>query len=171
MKLSLTNQSPKHFTLSLLVLFITILFSTNSFAQTKNFTGNWHIIHDQSDFGRYAESVIPFEITLEQSKDALSIKRTNKNDAGDISSYTENLPLNGSVVESMIKTTKKKSSFQQSNGNSFIETANYRDETYDKSYSGKEIWTLSADGKTLTIVRTDDGDVGHYESKLVYNKN
>ena len=155
------------------VVFCTFLISPFSLvAQKPDFSGNWKIDKAKCNFGTtFPEYTAPLEMKVVQESDSISIARLSMNGQGNYNEYVEKLPFDGSVVESMIKSTKKRASIKWSEREEiFIETAAYKDYTFKKMYKAEETWRLSDDKNTLTILRDDEGDDGKDSRKYVFVK-
>jgi hypothetical protein len=153
--------------LAIIILSITSLRA--SAQKTSDFSGDWKVDTAKTNYGAFGLASTPVEMKISKTADTITIERIAKSRAGDLHSYTEKLPFDGKIVLTMNHTTKKLASINAGQ-RSIIETAAYRDDTFDKTYKATETWSISADGKTLTIDRTDDGDDGHSVSKMVYNR-
>src|ERR1700749_3159166 len=94
-----------------LLLGITILLFTElaASAQKTDFSGNWAINKDQSDFGEISPNSAPLTLKISQKDYWLSIKRHQK--YGDsILNYTENLTFDGKSTETKINADVKRTS-------------------------------------------------------------
>ena len=156
-----------------IITFYAILISPLAlFAQRPNFSGTWKIDRAKCSFGTtFPEYTAPLEMEVVQESDSISIARLSVNGQGVPNSYTEKLPFDGAVIESMVKSTKKRASVKWSEAEkTFTETAAYKDYAFKRMYKATETWQLSKDNNILTISRDDEGDDGKDSRKYVFVK-
>ncbi|HTD99012.1 MAG TPA: hypothetical protein VK668_06975 [Mucilaginibacter sp.] len=158
-------------TLTLSVLFTFLVISLKA-QQVTNFTGTWKRNTDKCDAGNLSVNSIPISISVEQSKSQIQIKRVSKSAQGDSTAYTEKIKFDDSSVTSGVKPNLNKSatvawSIDQKQ---LIETANYTDGQGNPMQKVKENWSLSDDGKTLTIQTIILADGKDYQLTEVFDK-
>ena len=98
----------------LFMVFVLFISYTTVQAQQSNFSGNWKLNRERTDFGELSENSTPIQMVVNQQKDTLIIERFSKDGQGEIHSYLEKLPFKGNTTETMIRTTKKISSIKWS---------------------------------------------------------
>jgi len=148
------------------------LLSYHLSAQNQNFSGNWKLNKEKTNFGDYSENSAPVQLDVRQTKDSINISRTSVGKENDLSSYTEIMPFNERLVTNVIRNaTRKTASIKwSSDNNSIIETGKYIDYSTKSIYSVTEKWDLIDDGKTLVVSRTDISDDGTFSAKFIYEK-
>ena len=135
-------------------------------AATPDFSGNWKLNTAKSDFGEFpAPSSMTQKVTHAEPKLTVDMKMTS--DMGEfavISNYTTdgkectNQGFGGSEAKSTVKwdgpalVIETKGSFG------------------DNAYTMTDKWTLSEDGKVLTVQRRFSGGMGDMNQKMVLEK-
>lgn len=161
----------KLFYISVFVLILLAVFSSQAKSQKVNISGIWKVDPLKSNYGGYGPAAAAVKLKIVQAKDTISIERTIHPGRGAARSFTDKLPLDGKTMTNTKGTTKSSVSIKWS-GQALVETSSYRDDKFNKTYLATETWTLSPDGKTLTIDRVvaNDGEGGHGASKAVYHR-
>ena len=165
------KKTIKLFYISVLTLILLGVFSNSAKSQKVNFSGIWKVDTLRSNYGGYGPAAAAVKLKIVQAKDTISIERTIHPGRGAARSFTDKLPLDGKTMTNTKGTTKSSVSIKWS-GRALVETSSYRDDKFNKTYQATETWTLSPDGKTLTIDRVvvNDGEGGHGASKAVYHR-
>jgi hypothetical protein len=158
-------------------LFAVILASTAFFAfrpAPTNFSGTWALNEGKSEFGQFGSRGAPSKIVVDQKVDAIAIDRTGSNFQGETVTSTESLGFDGKEVEStFLGSAKKKSSMKwAADQQSFTVGYNILFGQGDRTFElkGTETWTLSADGKTLTVANTGSTPQGEFSTKMAFDK-
>jgi hypothetical protein len=131
-----------------------------------NFTGNWKLDTSKSAFGEMpAPSSMTIKVTHEEPKVSTTTSMSSDMGSFDMSAnYT---------------TDGKESTNQGFGGATTTSTAKWDGDALsittkgafnDSEFTMQDRWTLSEDGKTLTIVRSFKSAMGEGEQKLVLNK-
>ena len=137
-----------------------------------DFSGKWVLSEDKSEMGegRFRRSA---NIAIEQDGNNLKLERTRTGRDGQEMTTTQDMTLDGKEVvnERENRTTKTTATWSEDgtslNVNSTM--AFTRDgQTFEST--SKEVWTLSEDGKTLTILYTSSSQRGDTKATLVYDK-
>jgi len=131
-----------------------------------NFSGEWKLNTSKSNFGQMpAPSSATYKITHDDPKLSTSVKQSSE--MGEFNfdaNYTTdgkectNQGFGGSTIKSVVK---------WDGDMLLIET---KGKFGDNEFTGNEKWTISADGKMLTIVRVFKSAMGEGEQKLVLEK-
>jgi len=131
-----------------------------------NFSGNWKLNAAQSSFGQMpAPSAMTQKVTHEEPK--LTVSSHQSSDMGDFDQ------------QATYTTDGKESTNEGFGGNAMKSTAKWDGDNLliatkgqfgDNEFTMSEKWTLSADGKTLTITRTFKTGMGDMEQKMVFDK-
>jgi len=138
-----------------------------------DFSGEWKLNETKSDLGPIA-SFATRTIKVDQKDDAISIAQTRPSFNGDNVTITEVLSYDGKETETALGgNSKKKATVKWSeDGKSLV--VNY---VLDLDFNGQsfevkgtETWTLSEDGKTLTIQGNSTSSQGDLSTKSVYDK-
>lgn len=145
----------------------------NANAQTTNFTGDWKVNWEKSDFGTLPKSFAATEFKIIQNQSSININRIIV--FRDSSSKSEEiLYFDGSTTTSDFKIKKKEASIKWSTqGKSLIETAIQKFINKDgknDQYQSVETFSLSEDKKTLLYVRQVNGDDINFTIKAEYDK-
>jgi hypothetical protein len=143
-------------------------------AQIVNFSGTWKINKDKSSFGEVPLFVVPVELSVKQTTDSLFLSVINVDNKGNSSSASAKYSLNGMPAERPYEeNTKLVGLFKFSDDKKQL----VKDQKVIASASKetvrtiKQVWTLSKDGKSLSIEQTvsfpkEEG----YTVKAVYDK-
>lgn len=140
-------------------------------AQKANFSGNWQLDQQRSEFGNISPSAASVSINVDQKKDSIFIERM-----GNVH-VLESLPVSGRPTVVAFAGGSKFASVEfMRDGTIMEENATYtRDSTVNPGWvypvNAKEVWTLLDDNRTLQIVRTVDlGNNDKYSIRTVYTK-
>ncbi len=149
-----------------------LLLSASAWAQdaTPNFTGKWNLDAAKSDFGPMPppDSVVH---VIEHKEPSIKIVTTQKGAQGETTNErllttdgkeNVNKMRMGPDGEQEVKSTSKWNG--KALATSF--TLNVQGNVFDINDS----WTLSADGKVLTVVREIKGAQGEFAATTVFNK-
>jgi len=148
------------------LLTLTLIAASAAFAATPDLSGEWKLNTSKSTFGQFpAPSSMVQKVTHAEPKLTVAVKQSS--DMGDFefsSNYTTdgkectNTGFGGSENKSVLKWDGEALN---------IDTKG----TFgDNSYTMKDKWTLSADGKVLTIARHFSSAMGELDQKLVLEK-
>ena len=136
-------------------------------------SGTWKLNEGKSDLGQFGGRGIATKIVAEQKADAITLTKTSSMQ-GQENTTTETLLFSGKESElTMGNNAKKKSILKWSaDGNTMIVTydlsVSFNGQSFD--IKGVENWSLSADGKNLTINTTLTTPQGDIATKAVYDK-
>lgn len=130
-----------------------------------NFSGSWKLNNSKSDFGQMpAPNSMTQTVTHEEPKIKIAMKQSS--DMGDFESereyttdgkeYTHD--MRGNPVKSVMKW----------DGDILVITA--KGKFGDNDFTMVDRWSLSEDGKTLTINRHFASDMGEMDNKLIMEK-
>lgn len=140
--------------------------------QVTNFTGTWIRNTAKCDAGNLSINSVPIKIFVEQNKTQIQIKRISKTAQGDSTTYTEKLKFDASSAAALVKPNLNKSAVVawSADNKKLTETSNYTDGQGNPVQKGKENWTLSVDGKTLTIQTILIANGQDYQLTEVFDK-
>lgn len=149
------------------------LFAFTTKLYRSDFSGDWKLNESKSDLGQMAQFATR-AIKAEQKDNAISISRTAPGfDGGDATS-AETLSFDGKETETtVLGNSKRKASAKWSDdGNAltvnYILNLDFNGQAFE--VKGTETWTLSSDGKTLTVQTNAASPQGDLASKAVYDK-
>ena len=165
------------FTLSkrLLVLLLTpaFLFAFTPTVYKSNFSGDWKLNESKSELGEFGRFAVRI-IKASQSDESITITRTAPSFNGDDMTNSETLSYDGKETETTVfENSKRKSSAKWSDDGKIL-TINYtllldfNGQTMD--IKGTEAWTISDDGKNLTVQIKSSSPQGEFSWKAVYDK-
>ena len=142
-------------------------------AEKTNFSGEWTFNESKSEVGegRFRSSS---RISVKQEGNNLTVERTRSGRDGQTRVTTDELTLDGKVVESKLENRSSKTTAVWSdNGKSLTIKSDMVMSRQGQTFEVKsvEIWKLSEDGKTLTIQTTSSSSRGERTATLVYDKN
>ena len=148
------------------IVTLALMATTAAFAAPPNLTGDWKLNIPKSDFGQFpGPSSMTQKVTHADPK--LTVETKQASDRGEFNftaSYTTdgkectNTGFGGAPVKSILKwdgetlTIETKGTFG------------------DNAFTMKDKWSLSADGKALTVLRHFSGNMGEMDQKLIFDK-
>ncbi len=165
-------------TLSKIALLLLITVSVFSFRPAQifqtDFSGTWKLNENKSELGQFGARGVPSKMVIEQKADAISLAKTSMNFQGEEVNSTENMTFDGKESESLVfGTSKKKSTLKWSaDGKEMVITSNIAFDMQGQTFDigSVENWTLSADGKTVTISSKINTPQGEIATKSVFDK-
>jgi len=148
------------------LLTLALIAASAAFAATPDLSGTWKLNVPKSSFGQFpAPSSMVQKVTHAEPKLTVSVKQvSDRGEFESASNYTTdgkectNTGFGGSETKSVVKWEG--------------ETLNIDTKgTFgDNAFTMKDKWTVSADGKVLTIVRHFSSAMGELEQKLTLEK-
>jgi len=147
--------------------FILLTVITLHAQQPTNFSGSYRFDDKKTDLGGVPSSQVPSSLKAVQDGDKLTITRTQ-----DGSTYTENF-ANGAISDITLPSGAHRKASLTWNAEKTRFTVNSNSITPDGQTGSKivEIWSLSADGKMLTLDRNVTQANGlKYDVRVCYEK-
>lgn len=150
------------------------LFSFTTLTYKTDFSGSWSLNEGKSELGDFGDRFAARKIKAEQKDDAITIAKTATNFNGEEVTNTETLTFDGKTSEttgfanSKKKSTVKWSDDGQSMAISYTIAFDRGGQTME--IKGTETWTLSADGKTLSVQVSSSSAQGDFSMKAMYDK-
>lgn len=139
----------------------------------SNFSGSWKLNEGKSELGNGGRFT-PRKIKVEQKDDAITIAKTSLTGGGEEITSTETLTFDGKTVESTVfGNSKKKSSIKWSeDGKTSTVTYTIAFERNGQTFdvNGTETWTLTDEGKSLSVTTVSTSPQGERTTKAVYDK-
>lgn len=161
-------------------IFFTVLVALFAFAFTSpvydaNFSGTWKLNEGKSDLGQFGSRGAAGKIVVDQKADGVTTTRTSTGFNGQSVDQVETLNNDGKEVGSSVFNGmgKRKASVKWSaDKNTMTVNATTAFEGNGQSFEIKvtETWSLSADGKTLTLSSVMTTPQGELTTKAVYDK-
>lgn len=149
-----------------------VLTSSRSIAQT-NFSGTWTLNQEKSNLGDLPFRIASDKIVIEQGKNDVTMRRTGQGPMGTVET-NEKFTFDGKECENQFFGNNKKTSVAtwpdkkvlniKSKASFVTEDGQPMDITIDENYS------LSDDGKTLTIAYGSTSSFGDIKQTQVYTK-
>ncbi len=157
--------------LSLLVV-TTFLFSFSKPVYQTNFSGTWAINQGKSELGQFGGRGVATKIVVDQKADGVTTNKTTAgfNGGGDMVT-AEALTNDGKEVETSVfnGNGKRKATLKwDADGNAF--TITYSISFGQGELTGNEKWSMSADGKQMTVTNTGNFGGNEFVTKAVYDK-
>jgi hypothetical protein len=158
------------------LLFLSVLlfaFRPVQILQT-DFSGTWKLNENKSELGQFGARGVPSKIVIEQKADGISLTKTATSFQGEESTGTELLSFDGKESESLfLGTSKKKSALKWlADGKEMVISSNIAFEMQGQTIdiSSVENWSLSADGKTISVSSKINTPQGEIATKSVFDK-
>jgi len=150
--------------LSHALVFIALAAALSAFAK-PNFTGDWKLNISKSTFGQMpAPSSLTSKITHDEPK--LKSVTKSSSDQGDFD-FEANYTTDGKECTNEMFGSPVKSVLKWDGETLIIDS---KAQFGDNEFTLVDKWTLSADGKIMTIVRAFKSPMGEGEQKLVFEK-
>jgi hypothetical protein len=149
------------------------LFAFTTKVYKANFSGDWKLNESKSDLGPMAQWATR-AIKTDQKDNDITINRTAPGPDGGDATTAETLSFDGKETESTVfGNSKRKASAKWSDdGNTltvnYVLNLDFGGQAFE--VKGNEIWTLSSDGKTLTVQTNASSPQGDLTAKAVYDK-
>ena len=162
----LTKTSHKFLSL----LFVSVLlFSFTKPVYQANFSGTWALNEGKSDLGQFGARLAATKIVIDQKADGVTTTKTVNGQNGE-ATITETLTNDGKEVETALSANAKKRSTLKwgADGNTFA--VSYTLSFGQGEFKGSEDWSMSADGKTMTIKTTVNFNGNDVVTSAVYDK-
>jgi hypothetical protein len=145
-------------------------------AQTRNnadFSGNWIINYDKSDFGQIPHYVISKQLQAVQTPGIIAIQLLMQTPSGSDSTVNETLPVNGKAVVSVGGDQRKRTITAQISADgktlTIITIASVPNDPDTQQYLMNETWSIAGDMLNIKKTVTADGAV-QYSVNAVYSK-
>jgi hypothetical protein len=145
---------------------LVLLAASAAFAAVPDFSGTWKLNASKSEFGQFpAPASFTQKITHAEPK--LTVAGKMSSDMGDVE-FTASYTTDGKETTNQgFGGSESKSTAKWDGDTLLMETKG----TFgDNSYTMKDKWSLSADGKVLTLVRHFSSANGEMDQKMVFDK-
>jgi hypothetical protein len=156
-----------------LLLAPALLVAFTSKMDKANYSGEWKLNESKSDLGQFGQFAVR-SIKAEQKAESIAITRTQPSFNGDDMTSTETLTFDGKEVESTIfENSKRKATAKWSDdGKSLMINYTLLLDFNGQSMEikGTDTWTVSDDGKNLTVMTKSTSAQGEFSWKAVYDK-
>jgi len=140
-----------------------------------NFSGTWKLNEGKSELGQFGARGAASKIVVDQKADGtVAVTTTTTNFQGEEVTATDNLTA-GKEVEGPggFPGSKKKSTLKWAADEQSLTIANVVSGEFNgQSFEVKvdQAWSISADGKTLTVATSISSPQGDFSNKAVYDK-
>jgi hypothetical protein len=169
--LKIKRNNMRVFTFSFLVYFLMISFGT--FAQT-NFSGEWMLNDDKSDFGEGRFRRAASRLTVQQEGINMSIKRVSRGQSGEDFVTEEKFTLDGKECENTTFGDRVRTSVATwSEGGTVLtitSTMVFEREGEQMEMKSSEAWKLVEEGIALEITSTSSSPRGEMKQIYGYDK-
>jgi hypothetical protein len=166
------------FKVMLMGLFIMIPFAISTHASDvtqpdqTDFSGTWKLDENKSDFGE-GRHFAAHQLVVTQQDNSLKVERSSTGRDGREFKFTSDYTLDGQQhdLDMGNRTAKVKADWQNDGKNVQIDTnMKFERNGETNEFHTLENWTLSGDGKTLTIDLKTNSRRGESHQKLIYTK-
>jgi hypothetical protein len=148
-----------------------LAFTTKNYK--SNFSGQWKLNESKSELGQFSQFAVR-TIKADQKDESITVTRTSPSFNGGDMTNTETLSYDGKeTVTTVFENSKRKSTAKWSDDGqsllvNYILLLEFNGESME--IKGTETWTLSADGKNLTVQINSASPQGEFSAKAVYDK-
>jgi hypothetical protein len=144
-----------------------------SFAAKPDFSGQWTLNESKSNLGE-GRIFSAANMKVTQEGNTLTIERTRTGRNGEARTTSETLTMDGkeNISEGENRTSSTTVTWSEEGSTLTIKSKrgfNRQGETFEMNTT--ETWSLSGDGKTLTIQSDSSSAMGDRSATLVYDKN
>ena len=145
---------------------LALIAASAGFAASPDFSGNWKLNASKSEFGAFpAPSSYTQKVSHAEPKLTVAVKMTS--DMGDVD-LTANYTTDGKESTNQgFGGSEAKSTAKWEGDGLVIET---KGSFGDQAYTMKDKWTISEDGKVLTITRHFSSAMGDLDQKITMEK-
>ena len=157
-----------------LVIVSAFLFSFSNPVYQTNFSGTWKLNEGKSELGQFGGRGVASKLVIDQKSDGVTVTRNSVNFQGEAVATTEILTNDGKETETTLSPNAKRKASLKWAADGLTLTITYsisfdnNGQTFE--LKGTENWSLSADGKALTLqnsLSTPNGDIA---IKAAYDK-
>ncbi len=158
------------------MLVFSLLFAVGTSLAAVNFSGEWELDRSKSNLpeggqGRGPGAFVASKMTVTQDANTLTMERTMPGRDGGERKMTTTTTLDGKVTKTSNERGESEVKAVWENETLVVEThRKFEGPMGSFESTRKEKWTLSADGKTLTIEFTQSTPRGETNGKAVYLK-
>lgn len=170
------NNFSKHVQGILILTFISVflLSTATTFAQKSNFSGTWTYNESKSKLPESGFRMAATKLTVTQDNLALNIERVSIGRDGQERIMKEIITLDGKECENVVYQDRKRKSIAtwSTDGKSLSISSSMTFERNGelRDIKSGEVWTLSDDGNTLSLVSTSNWQDNEVKATLVYDK-
>src|SRR6478609_4377194 len=153
---------------------ILIFISTPAAFLKPDFSGEWALDEAKSNRGEFGGRMTAGKLSVKKEGDMMIVVRNATGPMGEVVTTDKitldgkESPSTGGMEGSIRKTTSTLSADQNTISVSTATVLNFNGTTFNVAVA--EVWSLSADGKALTIDTESNTQMGVNKAKLVYNK-
>jgi hypothetical protein len=171
-KISSTRNVFSKFAVVSTFAFVTIITSAAVMVANADFSGEWKLNESKSNLGQFGRAAK--KLKIQGNVESIAIQRALTNQAGEEVTTNEKLTFDDKESENTVfGNAKKKSKAKWSDDGKKLTvkstiTLDRNGETME--IKSTEVWSLSDDGKTLTIETESTSSFGTNNTKLVYDK-
>ncbi len=135
-----------------------------------NFSGTWKLNEGKSELPQFG---VVSKLVIDQKTEGISVARTSRGFDGNEVVTTDNLVEGKETETTVFGSAKKKSTLKwDADGQGFsvaiVIAGDFNGNAFE--VKGSDTWTISADGKVVTLVGKYSGPQGETTSKMVYDK-
>lgn len=157
-----------------LLLAPALFFSFTTIPVKTNYSGSWTLNENKSELGDFGGRFAPRKIKVDQKDDAITIAKTAPSFNGGDATTTETLTFDGKTTETTVfgNAIKKSTAKWSDDGQTLTVTYDIAFERNGETteINGTEAWTLSNEGKSLTLQIASSSPQGEFSMKAVYDK-
>ncbi len=149
------------------------ILSIAAFINAVNFSGEWTLNKEKSEFGQYGENIAPKKITINSADNSITLEKLSPTMTGEEYTTKETLSFDGKETETILFASNKRKSTAKwaADGQSMLVSSiiNFDNNGEMMEIKVEEVWKLTADGQ-LSLQSTSNSSFGTLEMKLVYDK-
>ena len=149
------------------------LLATAAIIHAVNFSGEWTLNKEKSEFGEYGENIAPRKITVNSADNSVTIERVSPTMTGEEYTTKETLTFDGKETSVVLfaTNTKKSTAKWSADGQSLLVSSiiNFDIQGQMTEIKVEEVWKLTPEGQLL-LQSTSNSSFGTLEMKLAYDK-
>jgi hypothetical protein len=155
------------------IIMLTVMTSANILQSKISFDGKWTINISKSEFNSLKPDLAPKQIIVKQTLDSIALTKTFEHPGTAPQSYTQIFSYNGKPTERLARggVERRVISIAYKSDTLIFTTQGYvNNQGLKWEYTATENWSLSQDGKILTVQRKAVLPDRTETYKAVYNK-
>jgi hypothetical protein len=155
------------------ILTMAVLFCTAARAGHPDFSGTWNLNEAKSSLSEGGRRMISVKLAIVQQADSILVERVSRRETGEERISKEKMSLDGKPCDTGSPERPRTSAAVWSADGKFLvvnSTSVFERDGNRMEIKSTESWTLSGEGKVLTIELISTSPRGERKATLVYDK-
>jgi len=155
------------------ILILAVFFCAAARAGHPDYSGTWNLNEAKSSLSEGGRRMIAVKLTVVHKADSIQVERVSRRETGEERISKESLSLDGKPCNTgSAERPRSSAAIWSADGNSLAvaSTSVFERDGNRMEIKSTESWTLSGEGKVLTIELTSVSPRGERKATLVYDK-